>query len=500
MKKHNLLKVMGISFLLLVVASWIIPTGTYSGSTFTEGTTEPVGFIDLFRIPLITLGTFFQYGLVLVAIGGFYGVLEKTGAYHKLVDKLTTKFKGKETRFLVITMIILTLLSSLTALSMPLFILVPFFAAVILVMGFGKITALASTVGAILVGMIGSTYGFSVSGYINNFFNLDVNNEIFTKIILFVIVTFLLIIFVTGRAKKELKANTKEIQKTKKEDKKKDKKNKTENQKEVVIIEKEEKEIPFYEKNNNNKKSYWPIIIITIIMVIFLLVAMYNWTYGLGVTFFQETYESLMGVTVGNEYPIIANIFGNVSQIGYWGNYELVVVLMIASLLIAWIYSIKMNNMIEGFTSGAKRMLETAVYATLASVVFAVMINSQTGSTIFATISNFFFTLTEEANLALTALPALTGSLLYNDFYYLLSIVTGVLTTNFTANELPVIGLIYQTIYGIAMMILPTSIVLVAGLKYFNVSFKEWFKYIWKLLLQLIVVCAIVIVIVAIFV
>ena len=37
------------------------------------------------------------------------------------------------------------------------------------------------------------------------------------------------------------------------------------------------------------------------------------------------------------------------------------------------------------------------------------------------------------------------------------------------------------------MLILPVSVVLVAGLKFLNVSYKEWIKYIWKLLLQLFV-------------
>lgn len=498
MKKHNLLKVMGIAFLLLVVMSWIIPTGIYSGATFTKGSTEPVGLFDLFRVPLISMGTFFQYGLIFLAIGGFYGVLEKTGAYYKLVDRLAHKFKGKETRFLIVTMILFALLSSLTALSMPLFILVPFFIAVILVMGYSNVTALAATVGAILVGMIGSTYGFSVSGYINNFFNLEVNQEIFTKIILFVLVTFLLVFFVVSRAKKEMVQEVKKIKKENEKSKKKDSKAKKESKKETVITKEVKRYIPFYEKSEESKKSYMPIVIVTSVVVIFLLVAMFNWVYGLGVTFFQENYESMMEVSIG-DYPIVANILGDISQIGYWGNYELVVLLVMATLLLSWIYSVKLDEMIDGFAKGVKRMLPTAVYAMLASVIFTVMINTQTGYTIFATITDFFMNLTKDANVAITALPALTGSLLYNDFYYLLNVVTGLFTTKFTAAELPVIGFIFQIIYGIAMMILPTSIVLVAGLKYLNVSYKDWFKYIWKLLLELILVCTVVVVIVALF-
>ena len=51
-------------------------------------------------------------------------------------------------------------------------------------------------------------------------------------------------------------------------------------------------------------------------------------------------------------------------------------------------------------------------------------------------------------------------------------------------------------IFGIMMMFLPTSIVLVAGLKYFNISYTEWLKNIWKYLLEALFILMLVVIIV----
>lgn len=496
MKKYNLLKTLGIFFLVLFALSWIIPVGSYSGSEFSKGTTDPVGLFDFFRVPLITLSTFFQYGLVFLAIGGFYGVLEKTGVFSPFVERVAKKWKGKECKFLVIVMVVLGLIASLNGLTIPLFIFVPFLVAVILLMGFSKLTAIGSTVGAILVGMIGSTYGFNAAGYVYNFLKLDMNNQIATKIILFVMLLFLLVMSVTKQAKKEL-----EVKRTKKKEsvsETKKKGSKKEASKEEVVVIKEEVEIPFYDPKSKSKKSAVPMMIIVVLLVAFTLTAMFNWMYGFKINFFQELHTSLMDVKIGN-YPILANILGNVSQIGYWGYYELSALLVIASLLIGWIYSLKMKDIVDSFFEGAKKMLGVAFYVMICNIIFAVLLNSESGN-LYHTMNNFLLGLTKSFNVVTTAISALIGSFFYNDFYYLVGGLSGMFEAKFDANTLPVIGLAFQTMYGLAMLILPTSMILIAGLRYLEVSYKDWMKYIWKFVLSIFVIIMIVLVIASLFV
>ncbi len=492
MKKYDLLKVLGIAFLILVVLSWIIVPGTISSGEFTSGeTTAPLGIFDLFRLPVITFGTFFQYGIIILLIGGLYGVMNKTGVYGKLIEGVKNKFKGKEKRFLIISMIVLIVLSSLTALTWVLFILVPFLVAVLLNMKYDKVTALAATVGAILIGSIGCTYGFGINGYIINLFSIDVHYEIITKIVLLAVLSVIYIGFVIKMANK--KENVKEVasEKTKKKTKKADDK-KEEKTKEII-------DIPLYVKGEAKDRSAWPLVIVVLFSVVLLLVGMYNFYYSFGFEGFQDFHTKITEFEVGG-YAIFAKLLGTVNALGYWSNYELCSIILLATIVIALIYGVKLNDMIDGFVSGIKEMLRPALYAVLASIIFAFMITSGTGYTICDTIVNWILSISENFNAFLSTIAAGIGSLFYNDFYYLIYSVTGYYqATGVDANNLSVLGIIYQVIYGLFMLFLPTSILLIAGLSYLKVSYKEWMKYIWKLLLALLVVIIIVIVVVAIF-
>jgi len=458
MKKNDLLKTIGICFLVFVLLSWIIPTGSYSTGTYVKGDFSPVGIIDLLYYPIITFGTFIQYGLLFLIIGGFYGVMNETGVYSKLVSSFSKKFENKKKLFLILTISVLALLSALTNLQLPLFLLVPLLVAVIMTLGYDKITAFASTIGAIIVGGIGSLYG-SNNGHINTSLSLDVNNNIVAKIILLVVLVFLLIMFILKKAK--------------------------------ISKKNEMVEIPLLDNTETNNKSFLPLTIIIGIAMLSLLVSMYNWNYILGITYFQEVYDSIMKVTI-KDYPIFMNLIGDVSPFGYWDTYEMCFVLVIASLLISWVYSIKMKDAIKGFTEGAKKMLKVAFFATLSNIIFTLMIASS-DSSILNTIVNYLLSMSENFNIIVVSLITIIGSLFHNNFYYFSSTVLSSIQIFYTdVNMYGVLGILFQGIHGLMMMILPTSMFMIAGLSMLDISFKEWFKYIWKYLIWTFIIILIV--------
>ena len=53
----------------------------------------------------------------------------------------------------------------------------------------------------------------------------------------------------------------------------------------------------------------------------------------------------------------------------------------------------------------------------------------------------------------------------------------------FEGNVILIVSLMFQTMYGLVMLIAPTSIFLIAGLSYLQIPYKEWVKYIYKFLL-----------------
>ncbi len=467
MKKKDILKAIGIVLGIYVILTWLIPAGVFSGKEVTASATEPVGLFDLVKYPIATAATsiFVLSLLVVLLIGGLYGVMNKTGVYSNIVEGITKKFKGKEKNFLIISILVLGILSSLTGLVLPLFILVPFFAAVIILLGYNKITAMLSTVGSILIGSIGSTYGFNINGYIIYFFQNKINDSIWFRLSLLVLMLISFTVFVIKTASLEKKKATKKT--TKSETKKK-------------TEEKEDGIIPLYEKNMDKKKSPTALIVIFSLLVVVSLVGMFNWTNCLGVTFFTDIYDSITKFEL-NGYPLFANILGNIEAMGNWTNAEFCMLIIIAILLIKWLYNIKLNDAFEGFVVGVKQMVPVAIYVIIANILFLIINSSSTGNTIFAPIANFFISMTKGFNVLTFGFASIIGSVIYNDFPYLLNALYESIST--LTKDYAFVGIILQSIHGLVMLIAPTSVILIAGLKYFDISYKEWIKNIWKYLL-----------------
>ena len=458
MKKNGILKSLGILLLIYVILSWIIPTGYYNNSTFTTNTILPVGLVNIIKYPimLFTSELFSLITVCFIIIGGFYGVMKKTGLYSKLVDSVCYKFKNNEEIFLILAITVLALLSSLTSLTLPLFVFVPFVIGVILVMGYNKITALLSSVGAILVGNMASTYGFNVAGYVNFFYNTELNNGILLKIILFVLLTGGLILFVLMLNK---------------------------NNKLKKPVKEEIKEIPYYEeKKKNNSKLLIPVIIM-IITFILIMVGMYNWELGLDIKFFNELYKSISEIEYNN-IPIVTYLIGNIGAIGYWRNYELAFILVILSFIIGKIGKLTLEEIIESFLDGAKKMLPVAIYAIFTNIIFLFM--ASTEYTFYATICNFFFNLSDKLGALSVGIVSAIGGVLYNDFPYMLNIIST--QTIVTYDNLALVTFIQYAVHGLVQLIAPTSVLLVAGLTYLDISYKEYLKNVWKYLVGALVI------------
>ena len=451
--KYSLLKVLGLSFLFFAVLTWLIPAGVFSGAKYSEYAdgTLPVGLFGLFQNPLYSFGIFAQYFLVLMAIGGFYGVLEKTGAYAKLINNFKKGFEKHRTLFLIIVISMFAILNTVVGNSIALFILVPFFTAILLKLGYSKVTSLAATIGAIIVGGVGSVFG--TSALYRSLFGIDFTKGIWIKVIFFVLVTLFYILFIL------MKEGVIKIGKKKKE-------KTNEKVKEEVV---EEKELHI-----DNKKSVVPLIVIFVVTMALILVGVINWEYTFNVSIFTDFYETI------TEIGFLNKLFGNLPVIGYFGNYEIAAILLIVSFLTKWVYSIKFDNFIEAFTDGCKKMIKPAIYVVFASVIFAVMVNNEYN--ISATITNWLFGIVNQFNVLITTLVGLVGGFFFHDYLYLVDSMYGVLAA-FNSEVYTAMLILVQTGHGIAMLCLPVSIILVAGLKYLDVPYTKWLKYIYKFLL-----------------
>lgn len=480
MKKNNLLKVLMITFVTVVFLSWIIPIGEYSNGSFVLGKISPVGLFDLTLTPLTVFDLALPSIIFVLVVGGLYGIINKTGVYTKMINDFTSKLKGKELKFLVIITAVFGLLSSLVGLNLTFFFIIPLITTILLSLGFSKITTMLSTVGSIIVGMMGSIYGADISYYLNGYFSYNskytYNTSIFPdKIILLILLVFLLILFVLHKGKNDL-ANSK----------------------------KKNEEIPLYEKNDNSKKSWKPLFIILILAFVLITVGSFNWDSVLGTTNnptpFLNFYKKIMGVEI-NGFPIVSSILGTVPAIGYWKLPFISVFTLFVTVLFAIIYKVKLSDILEGFETGIKSNLKLVLYIIGSNLVLAILFKNGANANFATTIVDYLMKIPNKFSTLILSGTTIISSFFYNDF----SILTGILYTptailTGTTVELRFLAsIIIQTLYGLVMFIAPTSVLLITGLAYFDISYKDWFKNIWKLLLQLFIVVVLLLIIVTIF-
>jgi uncharacterized ion transporter superfamily protein YfcC len=124
-------------------------------------------------------------------------------------------------------------------------------------------------------------------------------------------------------------------------------------------------------------------------------------------------------------------------------------------------------------------MVPVALISIAANLIFLLMNTDSNGYTFYNTIASQILGSSIGAiNLSITTA---IGSIFYNDFPYLLSVLYSPITT--LTEDMSLVGLVTQSIHGLMQLILPTSVILAAGLTFFKISYTDWLKNLWKLFL-----------------
>lgn len=472
MKKNNLFKVIGIVILGYVALTWLVPiVASIFGET--ETLAYQTGFVSGGLKLVETVAGFANNLVFILLVGGFYAILEATGRYEKSLSLIVNKMKGKEKIFLIGIMVLMALISSVTGLDLALLIVFPFVISLILMMGYDKMVALASTFGSAIIGMYGATYASTLYGTLNSMVGTDYSSEILAKVILFVLGLGLLIGFVLMYIKTS--------KKVKKDSKKEDKKT-------VKIAVKED-------ENKGNKKYVWPIYVILGLLFLVFILGTTSWTGIFDLDFFANIHEKIMGWTI-KEFAPVETIVGGMTAFGTWTDptrfqyYSLL--LLFASGILCLFYKIKLDDAFDAFIKGVKEYTVPALLAFLAYFVFVLTFYFP----ILGYLTGLIDGITSSFNVAVTGISSLISSFFYADFYYYAYYVvySAALALEDTT-LLPLVSVIYTNLYGLVMLVAPTSVLLLTSLSITEVSYKTWLKFIWKLFLSLLIVSFIVFVI-----
>lgn len=470
MKKHNALKVVIITLLLFALLTWILPCATYQ-TEYTELGRYQVGLFDILSYQSTVLGYFGYVALFVLVVGGFYGVLYKTGAYRRMLDSLVKKFKGKEVICLVVIMALFAFLTSFAGLQLALLMLFPFVISLVLMMGYNKSTAVAVTAGSVAVGLMGTTFSYNTTQVLQQYLSVELTDLIWAKIVLLVLGVVLLALFVLKFGKK---ASTKKV-----------------DDKEEFIPE-EVKSVKAKDKDKDKDKKHkvkvWPLVLILDLMLIVTILGFIPWNGAFGITLFDDVTTAITEFELFG-FPIFGKILGAISAFGYWTLVELVTLMLLAIIILKFVYKIKWDDVFDGFGKGVKKALVPALIVIL---IYTCLVLT-TYDPYQLVIYKFILGLTKGFNIFTTGLVVVISSIFNGDplyaFYSVLPYFVSVVTDT---NNYQLIAVIFQSLYGIVTLVAPTSITLMVTLAYTNTSYKEWFKYIWKLLVALLVLAFIV--------
>lgn len=461
MKKHGLFKAILIILGLLVILSFFVPGR--------QGTASYIGLGTVLLNSVQVFYYFFDTAVFLFVIGGFYGVLSKSGAYKKLLDTIVLKVKKNSKQFVFVITALFAIISSLTGFTMSLFIFVPFVMSIILLLGYDKLVAISSTIVAIVIGYIGglfvtlrnpSSYSTSFVTF-EEFVGVDKFANTFPKLILLILGVALLIYFISKHIKDV-------------EDKK-------------VKYELNDNDLKISEVKDNYKDiRLWPIITVLSLIFVLLVLGYLPWSSLFEITIFNDFHTWLTSIKVG-DFEIFNSIITSISYaFGDWGqlgNYMVIcALLLVFSLVVKFISKMKFDEMIDSFIEGMKKMLPVAILTTFSLTVLVCAYNN-----------GFIENLITSTNAAMGSINVLMasifnilGSLVYPDLYYTAYGVYTPLLSAITDESLyQVLALNFQTLNGLVMLIGPTSLILIAGLTYLDIPYTTWLKYIWRFILML---------------
>ena len=446
-EKHDLFKVAGIMVIITVLMTWVIRQGYYQ-SELVVGEITRVGLFDFFTYGLLGMNFFTVLVTFIFVLGGFYQVLSKSGGYQKLTEVIAKKFKGKEILFVLLVSFKMAALSAIMTDYFVLLAFVPFIITIISKMKLDKITGFVTTFGSILIGTLGSIYSEKIVGGNLQYLGTEYGTNIWWKVGIFAIAFIVFNFFNILHVRKTLNSKKDE---------------------EISDI--------FIADEVTKKNNVWPVAFILCLFSLITVLAYLPWDKAFNVEFFVNATTWLTELKVLGS-PIFAYLLGEVGAFGTWDLFGVQILMIISALLVKWSYKIKNEEFFSAFGQGFLKTGKLVIILLMSYLIleFAYMYP------VIPLIADWIMTLSSKFNVLLGVATGLFTSLFTVEYQYTMNLIGSYLATGYSS-IVDGISLMLQSTFGLALMITPASAILLVGLSYLDITYKDWFKYIWKFLL-----------------
>ena len=450
-KKFSMPSAYTILFAIIVVVAiltWIVPAGQYEMTelngkevpvpgTYQQVERTPQGIFDIITSPVKGYQDAVDVALFILIIGGFLGVVMKTGAIDAGIAQVTNKLKGKEKIMIPILMVLFGVGGTSYGMAEETIAFYPLLIPVFVAAGYDTVTAVAVILLGAGVGVLGSTVNPFATGIASGFAGVSLGQGIVLRLLILVVGEIAAILYVMRYAEKVRKDPTKSITYATREE-------------DIKHFGAQQEGTSFPELTGK-RKLILGLFALTFVIMIY------------GVIPFED-----MGITA---IPTL-----------WWWFTELASLFLIMSIIIGLVAGLSEKELIGAFVDGSRDLLGVALIVGLSRGITVVM----NAGNMTATVLNL-----GERTLASTGSVAFTilTYLFYIPMSFLIPSTSGLATLSmpimaplgdFAGVARDVVITAYQSASGIVNLITPTSAVVMGGLAIARVPYDKWLKFVGK--------------------
>ena len=372
-----------------------------------------------------------------------------------MVKKIAKIFTGKETIFALISSLLVAVLTSVTTQPIVVLTFIPLIISVAKELRMSKISTLLTTFGAMAIGLMGLTIGTYGTYYASTQLSTEITEGLVYRVLVLVIGYLALNIFMVLFNRKN-------------------------NNQELV-------EEVFEESKEEKKAKAWPFFVMFGVLLVLVVLGYIGWSSILNIDVFDNFHEWLTTkVVVGNEVPIFGDILGKATAFGTWDPFVLCYIMIIILVFTKFLNHIKLDVLLDNALAGLKKMAKPIALVAMVYSIFVLCYWSGITNTIVN-----FFNQGSGFNPYMVALGNTIADFLHVDVEYT-GFAFGAFYAAKYAEHLPQVLTIFAATSGFVALAAPTSVFMLMGLSFTDVSYKEYIKAIWKFLLALVVVLALI--------
>lgn len=435
----------GIIFLMILL-TWFVPSGQYDYNAAGEPISGSYHRVENAAQPITALVTapvegFYQgidIAAFILTVGGFLGVIAKTGAIDAGIAHLLRALKGRESLLIPILMCAFALGGTTFGMSEETIAFYPLVLPIMIAAGYDNITAVAAILLGAGVGTLGSTVNPFATGIAAGFAGVSLGSGILLRLVMLLLLLALAIWYVMAYAARVKADHSKSLMADRRSD---------------------------YLAHFSALDSETPRPLSGIQKLALILFAL---------TFSVMVYSVIPFDEMGLPLP----------SLGWWFP-QLSALFLGASVLIGVLCRLSEGDLTSAFVSGASELLGVAFIIGISRGITVVMNNGRITDTIL--------NLGESALSGIGSVPfVLLTYLIYLPLSFLIPSSSGLATlsmpivaplADFSGVGRELVITAFQSASGLVNLITPTSAVVMGALAIGRVPYERWFQFVRRLLL-----------------